>query len=835
MLKRLLDIVLSIIGVIIITPLIPIIGLLIKLDSKGPVFYSCDRIGKDGKPFRMHKFRTMIDTSVYVGDSLAPQGDVRVTSFGRFLRQAKLNELPQLFNVLKGEMSFVGPRPEAPDLAELYPEEARVLFTIRPGLVGPAQIMNRNEDELYPEGADIKEYYIQNILPDKLKIDLQYVRKPTILNDLKYILLTVKETITGAITKRHFFENKDQIYLFLFDMVFVIGCYLFAIKLRFEGGIPAEELPILIKTFPILFFYRIVCFIGFGLYSVLIRYLSLSSCVDVIKAVTVSTLLSAVTAYAMGFYFPRSIWIIDWFCVNAFMIFIRVPGKLVRDKIQGKEDNGKKRIFIFGAGDKGKLAALQLADKVMILGFLDDDHSKKNKRFQEYSVLGNRYDIEPLSKIHKIDEVVISISDLEERSLNHLISLCHKAHVEYSVFTTPVDTYADRLREEYIRNKKIFQWIGGQELNVDLSKIKSNFSDKRIMVIGPSNILGLELLKYLSPLHPREIILLDSYESYLNETIQRALTFMPKDKIKPILSSDPLPVAAKRILSSATPPSIVIHMGTRKYSSPFTLDPLKTARENILNTWDILQMAGKAECELFVMISSFGADNPVNFTQATLRLAEHYLQSKVANFKTRTAVVRLYNLVENRGSILRTIQNQLKYGRKIFLNHPEEQRYFMTASSAAKLILSAAAMRFEGGFETGEVFIPVFNGYKPVKILDMARLIIQDYGLDPDTDVEIDFNNSDNSMEWKDEFRLDGKLVVETPHKKIKKILQSFHFSELQAEGDIRNFKELIERKDRKSVEEKVEQVLRMIQNGENEKPENIKYDSSNNHVVGLT
>lgn len=364
MLKRLLDIVLSIFGIIIIAPLIPVICLLIKLDSKGPVFYSCDRIGKDGKLFLMHKFRTMIDTSVYVGDSLAPKGDVRVTNFGRLLRQSKLNELPQLFNILKGEMSFVGPRPEAPDLAELYPEEARVLFTIRPGLVGPAQIMNRNEDELYPEGVDPKEYYIHNILPSKLKIDLQYVCKPTLLNDLKYILLTVKETITGAITKRHFFENKDQIYLFLFDMVFVIGCYLFAIKLRFEGMIPADELPILVKSFPILFFYRIICFIAFGLYSVLIRYLSLASCVDVIKAVTVSTLLAAVTSYGMGFYFPRSIWIIDWFCLNAFMIFIRVPGKLVRERMQAEENNGKKRVLIFGAGDKGKLAVLQFTGKV---------------------------------------------------------------------------------------------------------------------------------------------------------------------------------------------------------------------------------------------------------------------------------------------------------------------------------------------------------------------------------------------------------------------------------------------------------------------------------------
>ena len=154
MMKRCLDLVLACIGMLFVLPLFPIIGLLIKRDSRGPVLYRCQRIGKDGKPFKMYKFRTMFETTLPIWASVSPQDDPRVTPFGRILRRTKINELPQLLNVLKGEMTFVGPRPEAPDLAVLYPDYARAIFTVTPGLVGPNQILGRNEEEWYPPGVD---------------------------------------------------------------------------------------------------------------------------------------------------------------------------------------------------------------------------------------------------------------------------------------------------------------------------------------------------------------------------------------------------------------------------------------------------------------------------------------------------------------------------------------------------------------------------------------------------------------------------------------------------------------------------------------------------------
>ena len=172
-----------------------------------------------------------------------------MTPFGRFLRRTKINELPQLLNILKGEMTFVGPRPEAPDLAALYPAHAKAIFTVTPGLVGPNQILGRNEEEWYPPGVDPQQYYIAEILPKKLPLDLEYVRQPSLYKDLRYLVLGVKETVCKAISWKLVLQNKSQLYLLGADFVLSMVSFGLAHLLRFEGI--AEE-RMLIDSLPLL-------------------------------------------------------------------------------------------------------------------------------------------------------------------------------------------------------------------------------------------------------------------------------------------------------------------------------------------------------------------------------------------------------------------------------------------------------------------------------------------------------------------------------------------------------------------------------------------------------
>jgi len=187
--KRVFDIVVSLLVMVMLAPFYPVLVLLIKLDSPGPALYRSWRIGKDGKPFVMYKFRTMIAGADQMGSSITYKGDPRITRLGRFLRHTKLDEIPNLLNVLKGEMSIVGPRPESPEWVKLYTPEQQEVLKVRPGMTSLAQIKYRNEEELL-DGGSIREQYVQ-IMQEKLRLDLEYVRNYSFVLDLRILAKAV--------------------------------------------------------------------------------------------------------------------------------------------------------------------------------------------------------------------------------------------------------------------------------------------------------------------------------------------------------------------------------------------------------------------------------------------------------------------------------------------------------------------------------------------------------------------------------------------------------------------------------------------------------------------
>ncbi|HEX7193306.1 MAG TPA: sugar transferase [Thermoanaerobaculia bacterium] len=185
--KRLFDAAISLVAIVVLSPLLVLIALAVKLTSAGPVFYRGERIGRGGAPFRIVKFRTMRANAS--GPGITRAGDARVTPVGRVLRRFKLDELPQLINILRGDMSIVGPRPEAPEYVRLYSEEERRVLTVRPGLTSPASLRYRNEESLLG-GADWHDRYVNEIMRDKLRDDLTYIDTRTFFGDLRLIART---------------------------------------------------------------------------------------------------------------------------------------------------------------------------------------------------------------------------------------------------------------------------------------------------------------------------------------------------------------------------------------------------------------------------------------------------------------------------------------------------------------------------------------------------------------------------------------------------------------------------------------------------------------------
>lgn len=191
MAKRLFDIISSGIGLLCLAPVFVVMAIWIKLDSRGPVFYRQTRVGRYGRDFRIFKFRSMRVGSDKGRQITVGEKDPRITRFGYFIRRYKIDELPQLINVFLGDMSIVGPRPEVRKYVDLYSEEQRKVFQVRPGITDLASIKYRNENELLSQVDDPDTYYIDVIMPDKLAINLEYIRHQSFMGDIKIIFNTL--------------------------------------------------------------------------------------------------------------------------------------------------------------------------------------------------------------------------------------------------------------------------------------------------------------------------------------------------------------------------------------------------------------------------------------------------------------------------------------------------------------------------------------------------------------------------------------------------------------------------------------------------------------------
>ncbi len=196
-LKRSFDIVFSLLGLVLCLPVFLIVPLMISFDSKGPVFFSQERIGKDFKPFTFYKFRTMIISAQESGPQITAGGDFRITRLGKYLRKFKIDEFPQFYNVLKGDISFVGPRPEAKKYVDLFYNEFKHILSVKPGITDYAALEYRSEEMILGKYENPEQGYISEILPHKIELSRRYIAEQSLWIDIKIIMLTLWRIVCG--------------------------------------------------------------------------------------------------------------------------------------------------------------------------------------------------------------------------------------------------------------------------------------------------------------------------------------------------------------------------------------------------------------------------------------------------------------------------------------------------------------------------------------------------------------------------------------------------------------------------------------------------------------
>jgi lipopolysaccharide/colanic/teichoic acid biosynthesis glycosyltransferase len=412
-----------------------VIAFLVWLDSPGKVIFAQERLGLHGRRFRMYKFRKFPVHWRDAGPAVTAADDTRMTRMGRILERTKLDELPQLWNILKGEMSFVGPRPESTRFADLFSGRYVAILDYVPGIFGPNQANYRNESELYPADEGPETYYRRVLFPQKVERDLVYFKNADCLSDLRWILLGIWVTLTGIINWRRAMTLYTKVLVV--DVLLIELGWVLTNVFRF-GSLPeGRNLEVFISgtwIFPLILVSGML--VG-GCYFRPFRYFSLVDAIRLTWIVTITWLLGFV--FLIGFVSRNaSLYLIPmgWLALLPLLAMPRVWIRIQAERSQTNDTQQQKQILIYGAG-KGGIALVswirQVPMGLHVVGLIDDDSELRGMIIAGYRVLGRESDIPTIQEVHKIDEVWVTYR-LKESKLNRLKAYCTEHDVILVVF-----------------------------------------------------------------------------------------------------------------------------------------------------------------------------------------------------------------------------------------------------------------------------------------------------------------------------------------------------------------------------------------------------------------
>jgi len=448
MAKRCFDIIVSSLLLILTAPLLLLIALLVKVDSRGPVLFRHERVGVNGNPFKMLKFRTMVVGASKVGARLTLKRDPRVTRVGQVLRWFKLDELPQLWNVLRGDMSLVGPRPEDPYFVRFYKADDALVLSIRPGIIGPNQILGRDEQELFPENsADPEAFYIKEILPQKLKVDRAYVDHATLRGDIKLLaggaLSVVVTSFKGSFLRR----NTGRMGILFADIMLVAVAYLSAFFLQFGFDPRPHAYAVLVRTLAVLLLVRPLAFIYYGLYVRPARFFGWHDAAALIESVTLGSAIAAAITYFSGLQeHSRAVFVVEWALTVVLLGALRI---YLRALSHRGEKAGRKKVLIAGAGNQGELLVQSMlrGGNFQPVAFIDEDQMRWGMMIHGLWVLGGDGRISVAKSTYEISGVLIAASDTTPQWRATVQAECKRLGLECRV----IPGLAELLGEEEMR------------------------------------------------------------------------------------------------------------------------------------------------------------------------------------------------------------------------------------------------------------------------------------------------------------------------------------------------------------------------------------------------
>jgi lipopolysaccharide/colanic/teichoic acid biosynthesis glycosyltransferase len=473
-LKRVFDVLVACIGIVLLSPIFGYLLLRIKRDSPGPVFFRGRRVGLHGREFNILKFRSMYETPLsYQGSRITAQDDPRITPVGRWLRATKLNELPQLWNVLKGEMSLVGPRPEDPAIAASWPEDVRAeILSVRPGITSPASVLYHDEENQLLVGQ-VMDIYLDEILPSKLRLDQLYVRYRSFWSDLDILFWTVLVLLPQVSKYR---PPEDKLFVgpvarlaqrhmswFLVDTLITLTAMgITGLFWRSLGPLNVGWLPAFALALGFAFLFSLTNAL-LGVNRIDWSQSSAGDVLDLLPGAGLATLLALIFNYFYPLALAALLYggeITSWLTrpllppglilmASTLALFgfvvVRYRSRLITGLAtrwvswRNVVSPAQERVLIIGGGETGRFASWILdqgryAGAFHVIGFVDDDLHKQGTRIHGIRVLGQRAHIPDLVTRHDIGIIVFAIHNIPPGERRRLLDACSNTSARVVLF-----------------------------------------------------------------------------------------------------------------------------------------------------------------------------------------------------------------------------------------------------------------------------------------------------------------------------------------------------------------------------------------------------------------
>ena len=465
---------------------------------------------------------------------------------------------------------------------------------------------------------------------------------------------------------------------------------------------------------------------------------------------------------------PLSVLLIDAALAGAGIVGVRVLRRAAfeseRHARRHRAQSGPRRaVLLIGAGHAGVMAVNELHGRgdchLEVKGFLDDDPVRRNAVIAGIPVIGSTDDLPRLVPELGIDHVIITIADAKAEQLRRILAVCRSIPVHAQITPGFHDVIQGRVKISHFRDVRPEELLERDPVRLDHSNVARFVGGKVVMVTGAGGSIGSELARQIARFAPAKLLLVERSEPALFEIDRELRGLWPNLELLPLIG-DVGDAGRMRTILKAHHPQVITHAAAHKHVPLMESNAAEAIKNNVFGTLTLGELAGQCGVEAFVMISTDKAVRPSSVMGASKRVAELVVQDLGRRYPTRYVAVRFGNVLGSAGSVIPIFREQIARGGPVTITHPDMKRYFMTIPEAALLVLEAGAMG-----QGGEIF--VLDMGQPVRVLDMAKRLIELAGHGPEQEIEIVFTGLRPGEKLFEELETSDEAIAKTRHPKV--------------------------------------------------------------------